>query len=295
MTRLVLRSQPIVPLLLLLALFLPVSAHANHEGKPHPLWELGVAGGWAGYDAYAGSSNRKAVAAGTPYLIYRGKYLRASGKSARIVLYERPRFWIDISGSGWPPVNTEDAPARSGMPKLDLMVEGGPRINWVAFRTDTLRLRLRFPVRAAVSFDTPIDASREGYTIEPSARLRWRPGGEEGRVGFTLTLSAFWGSAAYNAYYYDVDPAFATGTRPAHHAGPGLDWLSARLSVGWRITPDVVVGAFVDPKWLGPGSVDDSPLVEKDRALNLGAGINWVVWRSGERVSGREVNDEAVH
>ena len=46
-----------------------------------PLWEAGVFGGTAATPAYPGSSERSTRTLALPYLIYRGKVLRADRRS----------------------------------------------------------------------------------------------------------------------------------------------------------------------------------------------------------------------
>lgn len=268
-----------------------VPARAEHEGTPHPLWEAGAAGGWVRYNVYPGADSRKVRMGGAPYLIYRGKYVRASGRAVRLVLLERERFWIDLSGSAWPSV--ESAPSRTGMPDLDLVFQLGPRLNRVLVETDRFEARARLSLRAAFSAENAVDYAGEGYVAEPQLRLHWRPMGGDGPLNVRLTVTPLFGSADYNAYYYDVAPAFAIPGRPAHHAGPGLVWWAARLSLSWKLNRDVKVGVFAEPKWLDSGSVDGSPLVETNHALTVGCGLNWVLWRSEREVSGRRINGEA--
>jgi len=254
------------------------------SAEPRPLWEAGIAAGAVSLRTYAGSSTRRFYAAGSPYFVYRGPHLRASGRSVRVVLFERPRLWADLSGGGWLPISARDDPARDGMPRVDFTVQAGPRINYRLPGTGPGDVVARLAVRAVWSARTFMDVSQRGYVVEPvldtslgiTRRLR---------VGFRF--SGLLGNGEHNGYFYDVPSAFATPERPAYDTGPGLVWLGARPSMSYRVSPVLRLGAFVDLKTLAGSVAEDSPLVRERHAVSAGVGLVWVFYRSRESVTGR--------
>jgi len=248
--------------------------------KPQPLWEAGVAGGVASVAKYAGSSERHLYFAGFPYLIYRGPWLRITGRSAHLMLVEAPRYWLDLSGGGWLPVNAGNDAARLGMPDLDVTLQAGPRINYLAASTARSDTVLRLAVRAVWSAAAPNDISHRGYIMEPAVRVAIRPLGRKGRLSVGATLSALLGDSEHNAYFYDVSPRFATPDRPAYKSGAGLVSYALGLSAGWKLTENLQFGVSAQVRTLVGTVVGDSPLVEDDRSYTVGAGLNWIFWKS---------------
>jgi outer membrane protein len=273
--------------LLVVPLLLAAPAWARYTpppAEPEPLWEAGVAGGVASVAKYAGSSRRDVYVAGFPYLVYRGPWLRVSGRSAHLVLAETPRYWLDLSGGGWLPVSAGSDTARAGMPDLDLTLQAGPRINYLAGSTRRSDTVLRLTARAVWSAAAFNDVSHRGYVAEPAVRLALWPWGREGRFSLSTTVSADAGDSEVNGYFYDVDPAYATPTRPAFSSGGGLNAYNASFSASWRITPAVRVGVYVRGTTLNGTVVADSPLVQSERTYAFGAGFNWIFWRSERKV-----------
>lgn len=253
--------------------------------EPEPLWEAGVAVGVASVAKYAGSSRRDVYVAGFPYIVYRGPWLRISGRSAHLILAETPRYWLDVSGGGWLPVSAGNDTARVGMPKLHLTLQAGPRINYLAAATPNSDTLLRLAARAVWSAGAFNDITHRGYVLEPAVRLSLRPWGREGRLSFSTTLSALLGDAEHNGYFYDVDPQYAKADRPAFRSGAGPVSYALGLSASWKVTEQVHVGLYVRATTLNGTVVGDSPLVQDETTYAFGAGFNWVFWESKRKVA----------
>jgi outer membrane protein len=251
---------------------------------PAPVWEAGLAGGVASVERYAGSSRRAVYFAAAPYLVFRGPRLRISGSSARLVLAETPRFWLDVSVGGWLPVHAGNDPVRAGMPDLDLTFQAGPRVNYLVLATPRSDTVLRLTARAVWSAAALDDISHRGYVLEPAVRVSLLPGGRGGRFSLGTSLSALLGDSELNAYFYDVPPAYATPERPAFHAGAGPISYALSLNASWKITRSVKVGVYTRVQSLAGTVVSDSPLVQDERSYALGLGANWVFWRSERKV-----------
>jgi outer membrane scaffolding protein for murein synthesis (MipA/OmpV family) len=79
----------------------------------------------------------------------------------------------------------------------------------------------------------------------------------------------------YNQYYYQVDPQFATATRPAYAASGGYGGTQFTLTTNRRFGP-VWFGAFVRAYGLQGAAFDDSPLVKQRSALYAGIGLAYI-------------------
>jgi len=65
-----------------------------------PLWEVGVAAAGVSQQAYPGSDQQARRAFALPYLIYRGKLLRADGDGAGVRAVRTESFELDVSFAG---------------------------------------------------------------------------------------------------------------------------------------------------------------------------------------------------
>lgn len=257
------------------------------ESVPRPLWEAGVAVGAVSAQTYAGADRRELYWAAAPYIVYRGRHVRAAGRSVRLVLYERPGFWTDLSGGGWLPVDTGDNPVRAGMPDLDFTLQAGPRVNYLVRGSRAGDTILRLAVRGVWSVDGVDEISHRGFIAQPAVRVGVRPGGPDARLSAAVTLSTLWGDAEHNGYFYNVEAPYVTPERPAYRSGPGLVWTAVGMSVGWRFTPRLRLSLSVDFKTLAGSVVEDSPLVTDRNAVTVGAGLVWVFKQSARTVAGR--------
>ena len=98
-----------------------------------------------------------------------------------------------------------------------------------------------------------------------------------------VSVGPVFGDHRYHAYYYGVDPAFATPQRPAYTARGGYGGTQLTLSTSRRF-PRFWVGAFARYDWLGGAVFENSPLVRQDRAFAAGIAVSWVFARSSNLV-----------
>ena len=257
-------------------------AAASEAPEKKPLWELGLAAGLFSLPQYPGSDERYLLPLGVPYLIYRGKILRADRKGVRGILYQGDRLTFDLGFGFGLPVRNSNA-AREGMPDLRLTGQVGPRLNW----------RFDLPEGAPeTAFHLPVRYARDiggrslGWVAEPSLSVDWRHLGDGGNR-LRVDLGLLYASASYNDYYYGVDPAFATADRPAYDADRGLHSLFAGVAASRQLTRRLNLGGFVRLRSLKPGTVSDSPLVRRDLALSAGFGFAWTFRQSQTRVPAR--------
>ena len=265
--------------LTMLALALPAAAQslAPTPAPDLPLWEVGLFGGAASTPAYPGSEDRSTRALVLPMVIYRGKVVRAdrSGIGARLINTERVEHDLGFALSL--PARSDDVAARAGMPDLRSLLEFGPRVKvLLAEPTATSRVRLELPLRVPVELKRGF--RRQGLVFEP--RVVFEAGDGTGIWQADANLGAVFGNARLNRYFYEVEPQYATATRPAYQAGGGLMMTRLGASLSRRLSPDWRVFGFARYDNYSQARNRDSPLVLRDSGLSIGAGFTWTAHRS---------------
>lgn len=255
-----------------------VAALALPAAADEPLWELGVGAAGLRLPHYRGSEQSHSWLLPVPYAVYRGPVVRADRDGARAVLFDSGRVDLDLSLAASAPTKSRDNRARSGMPDLAPTVEFGPNLNVTLAQGPTWKVQARLPLRAVFALRS--DPQGLGYSTSPVLNLDlrvhgWSLGLQGGPLAATQRL---------HAYYYGVDPAYATATRPAYNASGG--------TAGWRMTigasrrfADFWLGAFVRADSLAGARFDDSPLVTRRQHLSAGLALSWVFARSSQHVA----------
>lgn len=263
---------------LVLLIVLPSAGATATETKP--LWEIGLGIAPTTFPDYRGSSRQQTYLLPLPYVVYRGDVFRADREGIRGLLVDRPRLSVDVSIDGAVPVSSDDDSARAGMDDLAPVFEGGPSVNWLLYRDERVRWRLRMPVRAGIAVDFE-DIRHVGWRFQPMLSLDLR----EVLGGWDIGISAGpqFSTRAYQAYYYDVPTADATAERPAYRAPGGYGGAALTLSASRRFD-SLWAGAFVRYQNLDGARFQDSPLVETRHAVMAGAGIAWILGRSERQV-----------
>ncbi|PLY43128.1 hypothetical protein CSZ94_08440 [Janthinobacterium sp. ROICE36] len=264
------------------ALFAAV-APARAVEAPLPLWEAGVFGGTAVTPAYPGASERTTRSLALPYLIYRGKVLRAdrSGVGARLLDTERVEFDLGFALSL--PARSSDVPARRGMPDLGTLVEFGPRLKIkLAEPTRNSRLGLELPLRAVIEARGGL--RRQGATFEP--RLVYALQGDQQAWHLDASVGAVLGNAAINDYLYGVSPAFATAQRPAYAAKSGLMLTRLGLGGSYRLQRDWRALAFLRYDNYASVANRASPLLRQNSGTSAGISLMWTWQRSDSLARG---------
>ena len=91
--------------------------------------------------------------------------------------------------------------------------------------------------------------SREGWVFSP--RINFEKDDIIPQTGLNLGISAgpMFADSGYHAYYYTVEPAYATAARPAYSAGGGYS--GSTLTVGLSKTyKQFIFNAFVSADFL---------------------------------------------
>lgn len=246
-----------------------------------PLLELGVGVAPISFPEYRGSSEQVGFVFPIPYAVYRGDRLRVDREGARGLLFDSPRFEIDVSIDGAIPVDSDSDGPRAGMDDLDPLVELGPSLNWLL--TDDGRWQFRLPVRAAISVDTG-STSQQGWKAHPVLRYSTRDPVGGWNLGFNI--GPIFATRAFHGYYYDVGTDdVIPGEREEYSASGGYSGSALLLSASRRFDR-FWLGSFLRYDYLGGAAFEDSPLVETDHAVTAGLGISWVLWQSGRTVPG---------
>jgi outer membrane scaffolding protein for murein synthesis (MipA/OmpV family) len=276
------RAKFVLAPLAMLAMLAPAAAQqlAPTPDPALPLWEVGLFGGAASTPAYPGSEDRSTRALVLPMLIYRGKVLRAdrSGVGARLLHTERVELDLGIALSL--PARSDDVAVRAGMPDLRSLLEFGPRLKvLLAEPTATSRVRLELPLRVPIELKSGF--RRQGLVFEP--RVVFEAGDATGKWQADANLGAVFGNARLHQYFYEVEPRYATATRPAYHASGGLMMTRLGLSLSRRLSPDWRVFGFTRYDNYSHASNRDSPLFLRNSGLSVGAGFTWTIHRSAAR------------
>jgi len=242
-----------------------------------PLWEMGVGLFPSTFPAYRGSEDQQHYLLPFPYIVYRGDYLRVDREGLRARLFDTDRVQINISLNASVPVSSDDSNAREGMPDLDPTVEIGPSLNILLARlTGQHSLKMRLPIRSVIATDLG-STEQAGWIFNPHLKLEsedvfgaWDAG---------LSLGPLFGSGKYHAYYYAVDPQYATVSRSAYSASGGYSGTLALASLSRRFNR-IWMGGFIRYDYLSGAQFEDSPLLETDHSLMAGIAVAWIFKQS---------------
>ncbi|HWH85070.1 MAG TPA: MipA/OmpV family protein [Burkholderiaceae bacterium] len=253
-----------------------------NPGTQRPLWELGLGAAALRLPDYRGSDQGRAYLLPLPYIVYRGTWLKADRDGARALLFEAPRVKVDVSAGASTPTRSEDNEARRGMPNLHGTFELGPNLNLTlaGSRAQRWKLDARLPLRAA--FTVERSPKSVGATFEPNLNLDLAGVGGGWNLG--LLTGPVFADRKYHAYFYGVDSADATSSRPAYEARAGYGGWRALAATSRRFG-NMWVGAFARYDDLHGAAFDDSPLVRRRSALTFGIGVSWILTTSRELVS----------
>ena len=269
------------PLSALLALALPAAA-AEPDARNLPLWEAGVGAAVFSTPAYPGASDRSNRGLALPFLLYRGKVLRADQEGVGARLLDTDRVEFDVGFAAALPAHSDDVAARRGMPDLGTLVEFGPRLKYkFADLGGAGRLRFELPARAVIEARGGL--RRQGWTTEP--RFVWERRGDAGRWTMEAQLGAVFGDRRIHRYFYEVEPQYATADRPAYRADSGLMLVRTGLGGTYRVNPDVRVFGFVRLDSYAGSANRESPLFRKDVGASAGVGLAWTLARSARRAN----------
>ncbi len=237
-------------------------------------WEAGVGAFAANLPLYPGSSQTSSFIIPFPYLTIQSEYLDID-QGIKSKLFKSSNIRFSLSGGLGVPANSADSTVRTGMPDLDLVLQLGPSLD-VIFdndKSDKRETRLEFPLRVAVATDFS-STQNIGWVFEPRLVYdsdRYRKAG----WAYEATAGVRFATNKYHAYYYDVEPQFATSQRPQFSSSGGYSGLFTDLIASWRKN-QLTYFAWIRYQYLGGSVYEASPLVEDTNYFFIGVGINWI-------------------
>jgi len=272
---------------LLAILVLCALLHAPGAGaEERPLWELGAGAFPMWLPDYRGSDQSRGYVYPFPYVRYRGEVLKMDDRHglAALLLLDSERFEFDVSANASQPAPSDKNIARQGMPDLQPTVEFGPQLKVKLWENSvrTNELSLQIPVRAAFAIDG-LKPEYIGVVFNPVIDFFMRNAGPGGGWRFGMQAGPLFADRRYNAYYYQVDPQYATPDRPAYSAPGGYSGTQITFSLNKRFNR-IWVGGFLRAFDLHGAVYDASPLVKTRSALLAGIGIAYVFGQSATMV-----------
>lgn len=259
-----------------------VAAAADEPRRPDlPLWEVGAAAGVISQQAYPGADEQVSRTPVLPYVIYRGKVLRADNDGAGLRAVRTDSFELDVSFAGSLSSVGKSLKAREGMPRLRTLVEFGPVARWFLNGRDAAqRLTFELPLRGV--FEARDLRRHRGMSLEPELSLDRRVNG-----GWSYGVSAglLIGDDRLASTYYTVAPGEALPDRPAYEARAGLIAWRLKGGVSHQLTPDMRVFAFGRLDSVAGAANRDSPLVRRTNGGSVGIGLTYTLKRSAARAT----------
>ncbi len=267
--------------LLFLSFLLPDSAICEEK----PLWEIGIGLGLLQIPDYRGSDENRLYPLPYPYVVYRGDFLKIDEEHVSGQIFKTDRILLDFSGYGSVPVKSSNNSARAGMPDLDPTFELGPalQIKLLKSKEDKYKLDLTLPVRAFFSTDYS-SVSREGWVFSPRINFMKDDLIPDTGLNLGISIGPMFADSGYHAYYYTVEPAYATATRPAYSAGGGYS--GSTLTVGLsKAYEQFILNAFASADFLQGATFEDSPLIKRETTFMSGVSVVWIFFKSEKTVN----------
>jgi len=264
---------------------MPNAVRAEQQEKP--LWEVGAGVAAFSFPAYRGSDQTNNFLLPVPLVTYHGDFFKADRHGIRGSFFDSDRVDLTVSLALSPPASSEDIKARSGMKDIEGTFEIGPQMDFTFWRSENRArfVKLLMPLRAAFTVESsPKDI---GWVFHP--KLNMDITDLPNMPGWNLGLLAgpLFGDKRQHAYYYSVDPQYATAGRPAYEAKAGYAGMQYLVGLSKRF-PKFWVGSFVRYDNLSGATFEDSPLVRQKDYFAAGLAISWIISESSTRVM---VND----
>jgi outer membrane scaffolding protein for murein synthesis (MipA/OmpV family) len=240
---------------------------------PLPTLEIGAGVSAISLPDYRGSANSSSYVLPFPYIKYRGDRLRVDG-GARGIIFESEDVLLTLSADFTLPAD-DDNHEREGMDELDAIFEIGPALNYRFYPMQHGALWVDLPLRFGYTVNS--DFEDIGYVFAP--RLSWRkPATRLGESKIRLSIGPLFANNRYHDYFYSVDDADATATRPAYEADGGYSGLRSEFTYSKRIGR-YWLGGFIRYDNMNGAVIDDSPLVSDDETWTVGIALAWVFYQ----------------
>ena len=251
----------------------------EQEGTAQPLWEIGAVGLVSSQQAYPGAAERVSRGLALPYLIYRGKFLRADRGSAGLRAIKTEDMELDVGFAGSFGSRSSEVQAREGMPDLGTLVQFGPRLKWkLGSGPGKGRWRLDLPLRGVFDLDSGL--GYRGAAFEPELVFERQA---EGGWSYNTSVSAIWGNQRLADTFYGVAPAYATAERAAYQASSGRIAWRLSASASHKLTPQLRVIGFARVDSVAGAANEASPLVQQTTGSTVGLVLTYTWKQSAER------------
>lgn len=274
-----------LPILVLAAwpAFLSAASGQTTEDAGKPLWELGVVGGAAYVPDYPAAGHDQFTGIALPLVIYRGDFLRSDEEGVRVELDLGPRTQLKLGVEAAFGADSDDNRDRRGMPDLDYLVEAGPSLEYRAWEAAGRSITLAAQLRPA--FTINLDRfDYVGLAVEPQITYR-----DEAflvpKLELGLGLGAKFGYDGLNDYFYEVEPRYATASRPAYRADDGYQQTALSATLFYPVTPRLSVFAGGQLLYLDGVANQDSPLHRENVNYAVGGGLAYALWVSKATVA----------
>jgi hypothetical protein len=252
-----------------------------------PVWEFGVGGGYfSGFD-YPASKDVNQRFLALPFFIYRSPRFRLGDGGVRAIAIERPRLKLDLAVAASLNASSEGNSVREGMEDLDFLFEIGPQLELSLFDRampsgGRVQMRLNAELRAVMETDFHKINSR-GLVAELGLGLSFRNVKHSG-MDLLTGISTSYGNERLQDYFYEVDPEFATDTRPEFDAKGG--YLESRVfgGLGFRARRNVRIFMGVFTGLYDGVRNQESPLFETTSSTGFALGVVWTIKSSRQMV-----------
>lgn len=256
--------------LILFVLIVGVAPGLSKAEEKKSSWELGAGIGAISFPDYPGSNQQHSRFFPVPYVRYKGKHLNVDDDGVYSEIFSSDRLTLRISLGVGLPAKSKQNGARTGMPNLDPTLEIGPSIQIALSETDTHTVSLQLPVRAVIATDLR-HTEPLGWIFAPQIKLSW----DKGPWSTNVYAGPVYASEGYHDYYYEVDPVYATPTRPAYDAKAGFNGNRSTVTVTRRFD-SYWLGLFASYHDLSRAEIRDSPLVKQESSFTFGVALAWV-------------------
>ena len=240
---------------------------------PLPKIEAGVGVAAFSLPDYRGSENTSSYVLPVPYFKYRSDRFRVDG-GAKGIFFESADVLLTLSGDLTLAAD-DDSEEREGMDDLDTILEIGPALNYRFYPMQQGALWVDVAVRFGHTLNS--DFENVGYVFAP--RISWRkPATRLGESKIRLSVGPLFANDRYHDYFYSVDAADVTDTRPAYNADGGYSGLRSEFTYSKRIGT-YQLGGFIRYDNMNGAVIDDSPLVSDDETWTVGIALAWVFYQ----------------
>jgi hypothetical protein len=275
-------------LITLLILINPLLTFANvssdEDDATLSKYEFGLSLAHINYPMYPGSDVSRNVTVPFPTFFYRGDVVRSDengGIRGRII--NSDRLEINLSMGGAPPGRTRNIEVRNGMPDLPFILEFGPGLIYKvipASQDHKWSLSFNLPVRVPVAFNkTKLDD--RGIVVNPLLFGYYSFIPKKFRTFFFASYR--WGNKEFNETYYQVDPQFATSTRPAYQAKKGSVSSTIGLGLGYNFNNSWSATGIYLLEDLSHNANRSSPLFRTKHQKLLFLALSWSFFKSAEK------------